>query len=65
MKTFTYKQAKEIIEKNFIASRILKVWDNVKELDILFVDATGKEWELLSTADNYFQTVNDFVIMEA
>ncbi len=65
MKTFTYKQAKEIIEKNFIGSRILKVWDNVKELDVLFMDATGKEWELLATSDNYFQTVSDFVIMEA
>lgn len=65
MKTFTYKQAIEVLKAHFKGFHIIKVWDNIKELDIIFSDAHGKKWELISTADAYFQTVEDFVIIEA
>ena len=57
MKTFTYKY--------FKGYKVLKKFDGIRELSILFRDANGKKWELLSTADPYFQTVEDFVIIEA
>ena len=65
MKTFTYKQAIEVLNKFFKGYRILKKFDGIRELSILFRDANGKKWELLSTADPYFQTVEDYVIIEA
>lgn len=65
MKTFTYKQAIEVLNKYFTGYRILNKWDTIRELSILFRDASGKKWELLSTSDVYFQTVEDYVIIEA
>lgn len=65
MKTFTYKQALEILNTYFKGYQIVKVWDNIKVLNILFLDGNGKNWELLSTADEYFQKVEDFIIIEA
>ena len=65
MKTFTYKQAIEVLNKYFKGYRILKKFDGIRELSILFRDMNGKKWELLSTADPYFQTVEDYVIIEA
>lgn len=64
MKTFTYKQAIEVLNKYFKGYRIIRKFDGIKELDILFKDAEGRQWELLSTADNYFQTVEDYVIIQ-
>lgn len=54
MKTFTYKQAIEVLNKYFKGYRILKKFDGIRELSILFRDANGKKWELLSTADPLF-----------
>lgn len=65
MKTFTYKQAIQVLKTYFKGFQIIKVWDNIKELDIIFKDANGKQWELISTSDNYFQTVEDYIIIEA
>lgn len=65
MKTFTYKQAIEILNKYFAGYQIIKTWDTIKELNIIFKDSNGKAWELISTADIYFQTVEDFIIIEA
>lgn len=65
MKTFTYKQAIEILNTYFTGYQIVKVWDTIRELCILFRDANGKKWELLSTSDIYFQTIEDLVIIEA
>ncbi|MBQ8223973.1 MAG: hypothetical protein IJZ86_01220 [Bacteroides sp.] len=65
MKTFTFKQAVEVLNKYFKGHQILKVWDSVREMSILFQDAKGKQWELFTSGDNYFQTVEDFVIIEA
>ncbi|RHI73327.1 hypothetical protein [Bacteroides eggerthii] len=65
MKTFTYKQAIEVLNKHFQGYKVLRKFDGIRELSILFRDANGKKWELLSTADPYFQTVEDFVIIEA
>ena len=65
MKTFTYKQAIEVLNQYFKGYRILKKFDGIRELSILFRDMNGKKWELLSTADPYFQTVEDYVIIEA
>lgn len=65
MKTFTYRQAIEVLNKYFKGYKVLRKFDGIKELNILFRDANGKKWELLSTADPYFQTVEDFVIIEA
>ena len=65
MKTFTYKQAIEVLNKYFKGYRILKKFDSIRELSILFQDAKGKKWELLSTGDPYFQTVEVYVIIEA
>lgn len=53
------------MNKFFKGYRILKKFDGIRELSILFRDANGKKWELLSTADPYFQTVEDHVIIEA
>ena len=47
MKTFTYKQAIEVLNKYFKGYRILKKFDSIRELSILFQDAKGKKWELL------------------
>ena len=65
MKTFTYKQALEILNTYFKGYQIVKVWDNIKVLNILFLDGNGKNRALLSTADEYFQKVEDFIIIEA
>lgn len=65
MKTFTYKQAIQVLTTYFKGFQIIKAWDTLKELDIIFKDANGKQWELISTSDNYFQTVEDYVILEA
>ncbi len=64
MKTFSYKQAVQVIQENFTGAKILQVWDTVRELDIFFEDAAGRRWELLSTADGYFQSYEEFIIME-
>lgn len=42
MKTFTYKQAIEVLNKYFKGYRILKKFDGIRELSILFRDANGK-----------------------
>lgn len=65
MKTFTYRQAIEVLNKYFRGYRILKKFDGIRELSILFRDANGKKWELLSTSDPYFQMVEDYVIIES
>ena len=65
MKTFTFKQAVEVLNTYFKGHRILKVWDTIRELEILFCDATGKQWELYTSGDDYFQRVEDFVIIPA
>ncbi|MCF0254924.1 hypothetical protein EV202_12731 [Bacteroides heparinolyticus] len=65
MKTFTYTQAIEVLNRHFTNYRILRKFDGIKELSILFKDANGKKWELISTADIYFQTVEDYIIFEA
>lgn len=64
MKTFTYKQALEVINKYFKGAIILQVWDEISSLDIHFQDACGKQWELISTGDAYFQKNHDFEIIE-
>lgn len=64
MKTFTLNQALKVLENYFNGYRILKMWDSIKETSILFVDANGKKWELYSSADEYFQRVEDFVLYE-
>lgn len=64
MKTFTYRQAISVLERYFHGFVILHVWDTIEQLDIVFKDATGKEWELISTGDDYFQTVEDYMIIE-
>lgn len=43
MKTFTYKQAIEVLNKYFKGYRILKKFDGIRELSILFQDAKGKK----------------------
>ena len=53
------------MNKYFKGYKILRKFDGIRELSILFRDENGKKWELLSTADPYFQTVEDFVIIEA
>ncbi|MBM6856622.1 hypothetical protein [Caecibacteroides pullorum] len=65
MKTFTLAQAINVLNENFKGYKILKKWDNVRELCIVFLDGNGKKWELFSSGDNYFQTAEDFVIYEA
>lgn len=42
MKTFTYKQAIEVLNKYFKGYRILKKFDGIRELSILFGMRTGK-----------------------
>lgn len=42
MKTFTYKQAIEVLNKYFKGYRILKKFDGIRELSILFRDMNGK-----------------------
>ncbi len=42
MKTFTYKQAIEVLNKYFKGYRILKKFDGIRELSILFRDVNGK-----------------------
>ncbi len=64
MKTFTYKQAIEVLNSYFTGYQIVKVWDTIKELCILFRDANGKKWEMFSNSDEYFQAVENFVIYE-
>lgn len=64
MKTFTYKQAIEVLNSYFTGYQIVKVWDTIKELCILFRDASGKKWEMFSNSDEYFQAVENFVIYE-
>lgn len=64
MKTFTYKQAIEFLSKCFAGYQVIQVFDGVKELSILFRDSQGKKWELFTSSDRYFQTVEDFVIIE-
>lgn len=64
MKTFTYKQAVEVLSQYFAGYRILKKWDSIRELSILFLDASGKKWEIFSNGDEYFQTIEDYVIYE-
>ena len=51
MKTFTYKQAIEVLNKYFKGYKVLRKFDGIRELSILFRDENGKKWELLSTAD--------------
>lgn len=64
MKTFTFNQALKVLESNFAGYQILKAWDTIREMCILFKDASGKKWEMFSSGDEYFQTVEDFVIYE-
>ena len=64
MKTFTFKQALEVLNTYFKAYTIIRKWDTIRELCIVFKDGTGKTWELLSTGDTYFQTVENYVIIE-
>lgn len=64
MKTFTFNQALKVLESNFAGYQILKAWDTIREMCILFKDANGKKWEIFSSGDEYFQTVEDFVIYE-
>lgn len=64
MKTFTFNQALKVLESNFTGYQILKAWDTIREMCILFKDANGKKWEIFSSGDEYFQTVEDFVIYE-
>jgi len=64
MKTFTLNQALKVLEECFNGYKILKMWDTIKETSILFVDANGTKWELYSSADDYFQRVEDFILYE-
>lgn len=64
MKTFTLAQAISILDENFKGYKILKKWDTIRELCIVFLDANGQKWEFLTTGDHYFQTVEDYVIFE-
>ena len=59
------KSSNQVLNKYFKGYKILRKFDGIRELSILFRDENGKKWELLSTADPYFQTVEDFVIIEA
>ncbi len=63
MRTFTFKQALEVIHRYFPGAIIEEVWETVKILDIHFCDQKGNEWELISTHDDFFQKQEDFVIM--
>lgn len=62
MKTFTLQQAIQVLETYFKGYRIIKKYNSIRELSILFVDCKGQRWELFTSGDSYFQTVEDFVI---
>ncbi len=64
MKTFTLKQALEVLNTYFFGFQIIEMEENTQTLDIVFNDAAGKQWELISTGDSYFQEVEDFIIYE-
>lgn len=64
MKTFTFNQALEVLNQNFAGYKILKSWDTIKEMCILFKDKDGKKWEMFSSGDAYFQSVESFIIYE-
>ena len=64
MKTFTLPKAIEVLKKHVQRYRIIKKFNGIRELSILFVDANGKKWELYSNGDTYFQTKDKFVIFE-
>lgn len=64
MKTFTIAQAISILEENFKGYKILKKWDTIRELCIVFLDAKGQKWELFSNGEDYFQHGEDFVIYQ-
>ncbi len=63
MKTFTLQQAINVLETHFKGYRIIKKYNSIKELSILFLDVKGNKWELFTNGDTYFQTVEDFVII--
>ena len=65
MKTFTFKQALEVLNTYFKGYTIIRKWDNISELCVVFNDSTGKTWELLSTDDDYFQNIENYVIIES
>ena len=44
MKTFTYKQAIEVLNKYFKGYKVLRKFDGIRELSILFRDENGKKW---------------------
>lgn len=48
MKTFTYKQAIEVLDKYFKGYKVLKKFDGIRELSILFGMRTAK-------SGNFFQ----------
>lgn len=64
-KTFTKKQAIEFINKTFMGNTIIQIYDDAKELSVIFKDGTGKVLELYTSADVYFQKKgNEFIIVE-
>lgn len=65
MKTFSYKQALDVLDTYFCGYKIINKWDTLRELCIVFADAAGKQWVLFSSGDAYFQNVEDFIIYEA
>lgn len=64
MKTFTLQQAINVLETHFKGYRIIKKYNSIKELSILFLDVNGKQWELYSNGDTYFQKNENYVIFE-
>lgn len=64
MKTFTLNQAMQLLNECFKGHQVLKVYNTIRELSILFLDADGNKLELYTSGDSYFQTYEDYVIIE-
>lgn len=62
-KLVSVKQALEYIRKRFCNADIMKVWDDMESTEILF-QWQGKQFELLSNTDVFFNTKNSFIIYE-
>lgn len=64
MKTFTLNQAMAVLADNFKGYQVLSVFNSIRELSILFLDADGNKLELYTSGDSYFQNYEDYVIIE-
>lgn len=54
----------QLLNECFKGHQVLKVYNTIRELSILFKDADGNKFELYTSGDSYFQTYEDYVIIE-